>query len=443
MSWNTRNGTSSSSSSGGGGGAGQRVSLTSALTSAGIKAFSMSSGKYVYTPIVSLSGAGIVSKIWLAIAGPPHQVAMQIIVDGVLCIGNTATVAQQISPQLAGDGADTFALTVDRWGNNGIATSGNSTLFSNDIMGSNACNTVSFGGYVALDIPYGSSFVLALANTATSQTVSVFAQVFSGAIPASLNPYGPVRLHSTTFALGSANVGLSLDTGFYPVLSVPAGPNGVYLRGIKTSFLGVADATEGRWCAWQTPTQLGGSTTKNAAVGTLFPWTGFVGGQQYATGKTGVLANNVLNPPIAGSTLLLASTGYEDFFLSSYQWSNESTAGAGTLASSQNLNAGGNANPVTWNQLPTTTSTDITWPTVLSKLNNESGVLWSTAAPAYPGGSANAYANYRFFGLNDGVMPSVPANGGWLTFGFNYGDSVAVVGGAIMQNVYGIVYYYA
>ena len=269
------------------------------------------------------------------------------------------------------------------------------------------------GGIVMIsaDIGYGVNQLYQITNVIINGTSSAKFTIYT-------------TFSFSAISISSGTIVQSMTNGaFYPLLSVASAGSGVFLRGIKISCSGKGETMEGRFVVWNTPS----AVTEGAPI----LWNGIGPGHQYA-------GADIFNPPVASSTQLFSSSGFEDFFLSSYNFQNEI---ANCNINPQNINTGSISYQLS--------SLPVQIPPLYSKLNKESGILLQTGGPRQFGGSNNNYeiqnwfSGYRFFGLQDGIMPSV-GNSGYLTFGWNCGDDVYNQGGVfIMSNFRAIVYYYA
>ena len=393
----------------------------------------------------TVAGGGILKGVFLSVvttASPTSTslgqgIGIQIKIDGTLVVGNaspnflalgvpgTTFLANSVltgagSTGASGpvgatyvDGADQLALTLDRWLNVGTNT-GVSVAFGTDTMGSNVCNNQAVAGYVYLDMPFASTWEIWLNNlypfggynapTAVPQYRVVPYVTTTPTSIIQMNPYGALRLRSATFTWSQTAYGK-----YYPLLSVTGAGNGVYLRSIKiamqTPTSGSPGFMEGRFAVWNTkatpytaPASWGGSPTVTFS---------------------------------SPASLLLASTGAEDFFLSSWGMRGE--------ASGTGLNAATNLYSA-----PLSGTSSYTTPPVYTKLSRETGILVQQGLPGQPAATPNLwFCAYRHFGMADGVCPATPASD-TLTFVYNCGDPVATAytnqGGGDM---FGTVYYYA
>lgn len=255
--------------------------------------------------------SGILRKLWVATDGSygPGNIYIQIIADGNVVWGNTNRSSGQ-------DGIGNIGLALDML----MAPAGAGTAsFETNILGCNMFNpTGGFGGYIVMDIAFINTLQILL-GTSQSSTFNYWIQPFVEEFPqniVSLYPYKcyciPVKWSNTIY------------NNEYPLLDFKGNGNGVHLLGIKMYIFGLSGAWwEGRFRAY---------TSTNGFGKNSIPATGWNINHTISNIPTGM----------TGGRVILQSTGTEDFFFSSHNWTNTkgvyATDTAGCLYNSNGTN---------------------------------------------------------------------------------------------------------
>lgn len=241
--------------------------------------------------VCHLVGSGIVKCLWLALSGEPSTTSVKIYVDGAASpfVGNnnrTMSTGLNSSPVFA-----SMLLGI-----NGNNTGPISSSFMTDMNGMNRDCSDALGGYICLDMPYAQSIQVVI-NCISSQTLTYngFAQVFYEPILRVPAPFSPLRLYSSTF---------NWSTSFgneYPLLSA-SGPLGIFLKGIKMTYIGGS----GSWYEGRHRIYTGGP-------GGTIPFSSL----HYTDSS-----NSEITPYDLRAQLIYTSSGAEDFHMSSWGFIN-------------------------------------------------------------------------------------------------------------------------
>lgn len=337
--------------------------------------------------IASGQGNGILRRIWITLAGDPSTTSIIINVDGLQTFGNTSSSTTNL-------GINTTGLFLDSWLNIGNYSSLGACYFS-DIMGSSTITVSAFSGYLAIDMPFRSSWSISLLNASSGGTYWV--QPFIDTlIPPSINPYGALTLCCSTFNWQPTALQCC------PLISTTS-QHGVFLKGYKLTLTtnSTGNFAEGRFHMWN-----GGATVK-----TIFTDPGYSDGNE-----------NVPIPYSTGAVCVWQSTGIEDNFLSAYGFSGVPT----TYNADTSIYATG--------AIPT--------PLPYNQITNETGLICNTAYPGnIQGASGTTVSMYRFFGTKGEGCPGALPNTNF-TLTWTCGDVKGGSSGSLSTLV-GCVYYYA
>lgn len=240
-----------------------------------------------YTTVASYSGSsGVLKRIWLALSANPAQCYINITFDGASSpqFGTNITTGFTLGNAIACDicFGPGFASTNDYW--------------ATDVSGCNNQSLTTLGGYIAIDMPFNSSFTIDVFN-ATGADAKYWCQVFYE-FDASPTNY-PYHLYAKPFNLGAPSCTTTQFTEC-PILSTSS-LNGVILQGVKSLING------GGSSGWQ--------------EGKFRGYTGGPGMTSNQTYTAATPSNASYYNAQAGVTQIFQSTGSEDFFLSSYNFS--------------------------------------------------------------------------------------------------------------------------
>ncbi len=267
--------------------------------------------------ILSYTGSGVLKKLWLATYGmPPGLTFLKITIDGVLVFGNNLTTN-------IGTGLNTNGVSLDM-----LITPGGAHLAvyntacigcNNYLTGGGGANNEQLGGYIALDMPFSTSIVIALNNGANTAVITPFPYTYwvqpfilTSSVP---RVFSPLALYCDTFRYNNTTA-----LNEYPWMSVASKGNGVYLKGVKFYVIG----NSGAWWEGRVRMYSGGTGMIVPQVGTGYTDNTFADSLPYQT----------------GATVVFSSTGFEDLVLSSYNVVNQATAfgdSAGTLYKSTGI----------------------------------------------------------------------------------------------------------
>lgn len=302
-----------------------------------------------WTTIAEYSGGqGVIQRIWLAVNVAPNDAFIAVVFDGAS------------TPQI-GSLTLNEAITAEVMFTPGFGSYQN---FQSDLFGCNNYAAGTFGGYFTLPMPFNQSFTIQLYGTVA---LTYWVQVFFDSYP---NQDAVIPLYFY-LQMNSAMVSYPSET---PLLSMAA-PRGVHLKYLKWFFSGVAgNWWEGRFKVYK------GGTGMPAAISSV-----------HYTDST----YTVITPYAPNSTILLVSTGTEDFFQSSWNfWSSEYYA------------------------------------------NQQAGYLWSSTGPLVVVWITSAFSAYRVF-----PTPLSSAPDEYLVFSYSVGD--ALVGASGQGAFTALVGYYS
>ena len=272
------------------------------------KAANLPSG--TYTTVASYSGSsGVLKKIWLALNGA----------DPGLCYINI-TFDGAASPQFGTNIVTGFdssnSLACDIVFSAGFHAA---SYWMTDVSGSNMNSFAQLGGYLAIDMPFSSSFSVKIFNN-TGIGMNFWSQAFftKQELNTSLRLYAkPYKYLFPTSTLTTFRE--------CPILSVSS-PNGVFLKGVKMLIDGGGDMF---WMEGKVRIYNGGP---GMTVGTS---------QTYFAPTPSDLSYYIQQAPTP--TLICQSSGTEDYFLTSYSFNSfplYSTNCSGTVHNSTSSAAG-------------------------------------------------------------------------------------------------------
>lgn len=243
---------------------------------------------YANTSIASFSNAngGMITRIWLALNGVGiSNIFFRITIDGELVIGNMITTQNNV-------GMNTNPLTV-QFLFTPVTFAG---AYQSKHFGCNICNTTQMGGYVALNMPFKSSFDISMYNP-TGDVGEYWSQSsFEINRTPIYNTIPLFKLHVDTFQWTGSY------PNEYPLLNM-TGPQGVYLKGLRIRFVGVS----GAWGESRFKIYTGTGQGFNNAINTV----------RYD--------DNLYTTPLgydSQSKVIVSGSGVEDFFDSSYNFLN-------------------------------------------------------------------------------------------------------------------------
>lgn len=238
--------------------------------------------------VYSYTGSGFLRTLWLRVSGiNPGTVFIRVLADGEIVWGNLSTNTNL-------PGVNLIPLTCDVL----LTPAGNGTLtYQTKYIGNNVFSATDAGGYFRMDIPFQSSLQIILRGQGAnfSYWIQPDLQVVSPTIMA-LFPY---KSYISTFRWGA-----TVYNSEYPLLNVQGDGHGVYLFGLKFYLFGIS----GNW--WESRFRVYKSDN------------GF--GESVVTPATGFSDPDLNEPEVfAGAVngeVVYISSGMEDFFLSSYNW---------------------------------------------------------------------------------------------------------------------------
>ncbi len=256
-----------------------------------------------YVHDTTYTTSGIMRRLWIATAGSvsPGQIYIQIITDGVTAWGNSNLTSSV-------DGINNIGLALDLL----LTPAGSGTLtFACDKIG---CNTFSpsggFGGYITIDVPFTTSFEILL-GTAQTTGYNYWIQPFIEEYPPIVMDIVPYKCYCITSKWSNTTYNYE-----YPFFDFQGAGNGVHLLGIKVYIFGLSgNWWEGRFRAY---------TSTNGFGQTAIPATGWTSNFTVSNIPTGM----------SGGRVILQSTGTEDFFLSSHNWTTAANTYNGVYSTS-------------------------------------------------------------------------------------------------------------
>lgn len=274
---------------------GSRIYANNTLQMISKKAATLTAG--TWTTIATYSGgAGQIKKIWLALnACDPAKCYIRIVFDG-----SPGTQPAQFGTDTASSFTLANSLACDILFSAGF---GSTNYWSNSSNGCNRLvtgNSGSMGGYVSFDMPFISNFTVQIFNN--SVTGTYWSQVFYEASSVSV----PYYFYMKPWLYSSVS---SSTTVFKecPLMSVAGGSNPIVLKHVKI----FADpAGNSIWYEGKFRGYLGGA---GLTVGTQYSYTA-------ATPSTLSYYNQQ-----AGVTQISESSGTEDLFMSSWNWTGLTT----------------------------------------------------------------------------------------------------------------------
>jgi hypothetical protein len=236
--------------------------------------------------------SGCIVSFWLAytVSGAANQILIRIYIDGEVSPSyGTSSTSSSTENSIAGD----IHFTP------GFAGAG-ALRWADSVSGNNEITSTRIGGYLNIPIPFTTSYSVELYN-ASSQLATYYIQLSrSTSVPPSLLPY---KLYCKPFTLPSMSTSPpTFATG--SIMQVAAGASGLYLKGIKIFLRPV------------------GSSWLEGLISI------YSGTASFPTNTTATYTGNSSTPYIdyyslqSGSVLLCQSSGFEDFFKSSWGFPN-------------------------------------------------------------------------------------------------------------------------
>lgn len=175
------------------------------------KKFATGIGNNQFNTIYSYTGAGILRNLWLALNNAnPTSTDIRVVVDGNIVWGEGA---EDLSV------ANLFAV---------LNILSPFFTFQNQYNGANVQTNSSFGGYMAIDVPFQTSIEIQLKR---SGNFTYWLQPQLQLIPTSIMTLLPYKCYIKTFRYNSC-----VFDSEYPLLNEQGNGNGVYLCGIKCFF---------------------------------------------------------------------------------------------------------------------------------------------------------------------------------------------------------------
>lgn len=237
-----------------------------------------------WTTVASYSGTkGVLKKIWLALANTdPGRNAIRIIFDGAS--------TPQVGTNTGAGFNSANALAVDVLFS---AAFGSTNYWANEISGCNHMATTEIGGYIAFDMPFNTSFSVQVFNDSTSG--QYWCQAFYE--NSDVTPSCYFYMQPFAYTSGISNTGTVFKE--FPLLSTSSA-NGVILKSVKVCIQtnGVNGWQEGKFRMY------------NGGAGMTTP-------QTYTAATPSNLSYYNQQP---GVTEIFSSSGSEDFFLSSFNF---------------------------------------------------------------------------------------------------------------------------
>ena len=175
--------------------------------------------------------SGVLTRLWIATNGTSVG-GLSIVFDNA----SSPQIGSNASPLAGVSGMNNIGLGCNLVFSNG-ETGAPFHLLQQGVTSSNLTNNGGgVGGYFAIKAPFASRCQIYMLNTSTNSNLTYWIQPFIETLQPSFS-LPPLRLHCATFYYRAP-----FTTQIYPLLSL-SGPNGVYLKAIRTRIAG----TSGNW----------------------------------------------------------------------------------------------------------------------------------------------------------------------------------------------------